>query len=191
MGGKTHRQAISRPDFIRCDIGQRHLGSRDQPFFIGTKQILTEFRQLTGTCHGRGIHQKWRQHLLITEFTSVDIQHEGSKCPLQPGKFATKQDKPRARHLGGSGKVHLAQRLAKGNMILWCKCETGRCSNAAQQRIVIFITAIRHRIIKDVRQLHQMRIQRTGKAALLRLQFRHPRLDFIHFGDQIIGVLTF
>ena len=46
MGGKAHRQLVGLPDFVGRDIGQRHLCRRDQPFVIGTEQVLAEFGKL-------------------------------------------------------------------------------------------------------------------------------------------------
>ena len=69
-------QSVSIDDFASDNIGQRHLGGRNQPFVIGTVQILGKFRQLAGAGHRLRVDQIGRSRLDIAKFTGVQVKHE-------------------------------------------------------------------------------------------------------------------
>ena len=190
MGSEPHRQLVSLPDFICRDVGQRHLGRRDQPFVISTEQILTEFRELTGAGHRRAVHKERRQGFLIAEFACMRVEHECRQRPLKPRQLSAKNDEPRARKFRRCGKIHLPQPLANRDMIPWGKVKGRNVPPASKQCVVILVRAVRHLGVENVRKLEQHRLQAGCEGTFLLLEAGHLRLDFIDFGDQVVGILA-
>ena len=57
-GGEAQRQRLLVEDLVAHQVGERHLGGRDQPAaVVGVEQVLGELRQLAGAVGGLVAHQ--------------------------------------------------------------------------------------------------------------------------------------
>jgi hypothetical protein len=65
-------------DLVPVEIGQRHLGRRDeeQVVLAGVIQLLGELGKLAGARHRGAVHQQWRRDLEIPVFPRVQVEHE-------------------------------------------------------------------------------------------------------------------
>ncbi len=90
MGDELQRQLFGIEDLASNDVGQRHLGGRNQvevrfAFTADLEQIFLEFRQLTGTLKRRRLYEIRRVGLFIAVIAGVQVDHELRQGAMQAG----------------------------------------------------------------------------------------------------------
>src|SRR5689334_4785052 len=112
-GGDAERQSLFFDYRLTHQIGERDLGSRDEPTAIGGMElILGEFRQLSRTEHGFVTHDQRRIDLGIAMLARMQIDHEIAERALEPGKRAFEYHETGARYLRRCLEVHEPHALA-------------------------------------------------------------------------------
>ncbi|MDT4871060.1 hypothetical protein FQZ97_1061700 [compost metagenome] len=81
MGDELQRQLLGVEDLPGDDVGQRHLGGRNQvqvgiAFAADLEQVFLELRQLAGALQRRGLDQIRRVGLFVAVLAGVQVDHE-------------------------------------------------------------------------------------------------------------------
>ena len=160
MGGHFDRQVVFVDDFIAYQVGQRHFRRRDQRvvaavgfFFQRTsmEQVASEFRQLAGAIQRVLVHQVRDIVFAIAMLFGVQIQHELRQGAVQTGQLAFHHHKTRASQLNGGGKIQPPVHFPQRHVIAHFKIELARRAPAADFNVVVFVTANRHIIMRNIR----------------------------------------
>ncbi len=177
--GQCQRQLGRRHDLVRVQVGQRHLGGRDQEqVAVGDarpEQVLLELRQLPGAGHGAAVHQVRHRVLDVAVPAGVQVQQERDDRPLQRGTGAAQHAEPRTRQLGGPAEVHDPHDLAEVDVVLRGEVERPRLADPAQLGGVLVREAVRRLVRGQVRDRQQ--------------QVRQLLLDGHHFGLVLLDLL--
>ena len=182
MRSQPQRQRLARQDLARHQVRQRHLAGRNQVHrgrhrltrsllpglcpgrrslvtqLLHPEQVFLELGQLPGAEQCGSIHQIRRVALGIAMPRGVHVQHELGQCPVQARHATAHHGEPCTRELGPSGRVQ-PQRLAHVQMVLHREVEGGRRTPAAHLHVVGLAAAHRHRLVRQVGQAGQQRIQ--------------------------------
>ncbi len=151
--GEPQRQQALVEDLVGDEIGQRHLGGRDQPQPVGgAEHVLGSFRQLPGAEGGLVAHQEGRRDFRVAELAGVQVEHELGERPLQPRQIAPQYDKPRSRKLAGAAKIHQPEPLADGFVRQGLEIEPRRLTLAPHQPVRGLVGSIWHLVRRQVRQ---------------------------------------
>ena len=213
MRRQPQRQCLARQDLARHQVRQRHLTGRNQVHrgrhrltrrllpglrpgrrslvtqLLHPEQVFLELGQLPGAEQCGSVHQIRRVALGIAVPRGVHVQHELGQCPVQACHATAHHGEPCTRELGPSGRVQ-PQRLAHVQVVLHREVEGGRRAPAAHLHIVGLAAAHWYRLVRQVGQAGQQRIQRC----LHRLQLgRNAGLLLRHgvdLGQQRAGILT-
>ncbi len=120
-------------------------------------------------------------------FGDMQVDHELRQCAMQPRDRATQQRKARAGQLGGGFKVQPAELFAEGNVVFDFEIELSRRAPAAHFDVVVFVLADRNRLVRQVRDTEQDRIEfgldriqldlASAQLARHALDVRHQRRD--------------
>src|SRR5436190_11036810 len=95
------------------NVCQRNFGCRyKKQFRVGNaKRVLFELGQLPGSRHDITIDEERRQHLLVSPFPRVQIQHEIDQGPLQPCSGAFVESEASTGELGSASEIKNSQLL--------------------------------------------------------------------------------
>ena len=160
MGGHFDRQVVFVDDFIAYQVGQRHFRRRDQRvvaavslFFqrTGMEQVAGEFRQLASAIQGVLVYQVRDIVFAIAMLFGVQIQHELRQGAVQTGQLAFHHHKTRTSQLNGGGKIQPPVHFPQRHVIAHFKIELARRAPAADFNVVVFVTANRHIIMRNIR----------------------------------------
>ncbi|MCY1355577.1 hypothetical protein D9M69_420070 [compost metagenome] len=188
MRDQLQRQLLGVEDFPGDDVGQRHLGGRDQvevglAFAADLEQILLELRQLAGALQRRRLHQVRGVGLLVAVLGDVQVDHELRQRAVQTGDRPAQQGETRARQLGGGLEVQPAVLLAEGDVVLDREIEGARAAPTAHFDVVVLVVAERHRLVRQVGNVQHQAVQ-LGldrlQLALAGLQLAAHALDLGH-----------
>ena len=105
---------------------------------------------------------------------TVQIQHELRQCAMQAGQLPTQHGEARTRQLGGGFAIQPAMACAQFHVILDLKVEHTRAAPAVLLNIAMFITAGRHRCIRQIGDARRDRFDLAANA--LQLHFRSLQL---------------
>ncbi|MNN05903.1 hypothetical protein D3C81_1186780 [compost metagenome] len=160
MGDELQRQLLGVEDLPGDDVGQRHLGGRDQVqigIVLATdlEQVFLEFRQLAGALQRRSLDQIRRVGLFIAVLAGVQVDHELRQGAVQTGNRPAHQGETGAGQARGGLEVQPAMLLAEGHMILNGEIERLRSAPAAHLDVVVLILAHRHGLVRQVGDVQQ------------------------------------
>ena len=86
------------------------------------KLVLYKFWELRGTKHRLIAHQKRRRDFsVVMRLACVHIEHELTERALEPRQAFFQNHKTRAGKFCSSFEIHLAERFAEIEMLLWRK----------------------------------------------------------------------
>ena len=190
MGGHFDRQIVFIDNFITHQVGQRHFRRRDQRvvaavslFFQRTsmEQVAGEFRQLAGAIQGVLVYQVRDIVFAIAMLFSVQIQHELRQGAVQTGQLAFHHHEARTGELNGGGKIQPAVHFTQRHVIAHVKIELARRAPAADFNVVVFVTANRHVIVRNIRD--RQRDIADFRQQRFKLGFCGIQLfaEFVHF----------
>ena len=114
------RQARLLDDRLAHQIGERHLGGRNEPAAVGACGTDHRRTWAAGRCRtwSPSRTSSGRIDLAIAVLAGLQIEHELAKRPFQAGELSLQDDETCARQLGRGLEVHQAQRLAELEMLL-------------------------------------------------------------------------
>ncbi len=168
-GGVAQRQRALVEDFAGNEVGQRHLGGRDQPIPIGgSEHILGEFRELADPKRRFIADQQRRRNLGVAEFGRMEIEHELAERPLEPSQRAAQNDKSRPGQLPGARKIHHAEPLADRLVRQRCEVETRRLAMMAHHPIGGLVRPVRHLFGRKVRETSEDLVDLRAQSRRLR-----------------------
>ena len=152
-GGVAQRQHAFVEDLAGDEVGQGHLGGRDEIAAVGgAEQILFELGQLAGAKHGVLADQQRRRDLEIAKLARMEIEHKLAQRPLQPGQRPPQHDKARPGHPAGAGEIHQAEPLADRLVGQRGKIEMRLLAVMPQDPIRGLVGTVRHVLGGQVRQ---------------------------------------
>ena len=190
-GGKPQWQVALVENLVGDEIGQRHLGGRDQPQAVGrAEHVFSRFRQLPRAEHRLVAHQQWRRHLDIAEFLSMQIEHELGEPPLQPRQILPQHHKPRSGEPSGAAKIHQSKTLAEHLMRSRLEIKQWRLALAAHQQVGPFVRAVRHFLGRQIRQSGQDLIDLRTQPRRFGRGIGLGVLVFGHLAQQGLDVLA-
>ena len=171
--GHADRQRPRFQDLARDGVGQRHLGSRDQPPAIGgLVAVFGEFRQLAGAQHRLVAHQHRGPGLGQAVLLDMGVEHELRQRPMQPDHRAAHHHEARARELCGGGEIEPGHGARDLEMLLRREVEAARLAPALDLDIVGLVGAVRHVVERQVGQGQQHLLHLRLLDAGLFLQLR-------------------
>src|SRR5581483_5044519 len=111
--GERDGQPRAIEHFVAVEIRDRHFRSRDQPQVrpLALEGIAGEFRQLSGTVHGIGVHEVRREDLGISVLARVQVEHEVGESAFELRTQVPIDREARAGKLGGTLEIQNAQLL--------------------------------------------------------------------------------
>ena len=145
-------------DLAGDEVGERHLGGRDQVMIAGgAEQIVAELGQLAGAEQRLGADQIGHGHLGVAVLAGLQRQHELADRPLERGELAPQRHEARARHPRRPGEVH-AERGADLVVRLRVEGEVARIAPAPQLDVAPLVGAVGHVVGQDVGEGRQQRV---------------------------------
>ena len=184
--GVGQREVLQRQGLLGVQVGQRHLGGRDQEQLPvghpGLEQVLLELGQLPGAGHRVPVDQRRHRELGVPVRSGVQVQEVPGDGPLQGGAAPAQHREPRPGQLGGPREVQDAQPLAEIDVVERGEVERRRLAPAADQPGVVVGGAVRDVVAGQVGDAEQQ---------LLQLGLRRPVLLLGGGGDalQLAGPL--
>ncbi len=196
MGNQLDRQCLGVDDLAGHQVGQRHLGSRDQvevglAFTADLEQVFLELWQLASALQCRSLHQVRGVGLFVTMLAGVQVDHELRQGAVQACDRAAQHGKTGARQLGCSLEVQAAADLAQGDVVLDLEIERTRGTPTAHFDVVIFTGTNRHTGIGQVRDGQDDAVQLGLDAVQLGFtggQLIGHALDVGHQGHDILAL---
>ncbi len=188
MGGHAQWQTLGVDDLLAHDIGQRHFGGGDQITarlaHFGLKQIVFEFRQLTGAAHRIGIDQQRHVGFFVTVFAHMQVQHELRQRTVQTRDRTTQHGEPRTRQFGCRFAIQPAVRRTEFHMVLDGEIELTRRTPTRLLEVLALVLAKRHTLGRQIGQAKRDAFELGAN----RIQRVFGRLELIaepgHFGHQ-------
>ena len=160
-------------DLAGHHVGQRHLGSWDQPAAVGgAKHILHKLGQLVRAVRRRVVDQQRNGGFLVAMLGHVQVDHPLAERALHPGQRAPQHREAGAGELGGGGEIHQPQRLAQFEMLL----RHGERARAADLLLLHV-----GRLVGAVRNIRIQHVGQAGEPGLdVRLRRGRTRFELGH-----------
>ena len=153
-GGEAQRQLLLVEHRVVHQVGERHLGGRDQPeAVVGVEHVLGELRQLADAVDRVVAHQERRIDLGVAAL--LDVCRSSMNCASARSSRAScafRNDEARAGDLRGGGEIHLAGRLAQRHMVLGREGEVALAADAADLDVAGLVGAVGHVVERQVGQ---------------------------------------
>ncbi|MNT13196.1 hypothetical protein D3C72_1481570 [compost metagenome] len=202
MRDEAQRQLLAGDDGVAHDIGQRHLGGRDQVEVLDAlavfaadlarhlEQVFLELGQLAGAAHRGGVDHVRHVHLGVAVFLRMGVEHQLDQRAVHARQAAAQHREARTGDLDRGVEVQ-AQLLAHVDVVAHCEVELARLAHAAHLGVLGLVIAHRHAFVRQVgdrqHQFGQMcldLIEPRGRG----LERVADAADFCHHGR---GVLAF
>src|SRR5262249_6024863 len=103
---------------------------------------------------------KRRCDLSVAVLRGVHVEHELPERTFEPRQTLLEHHKPRARQFGGGLEVHLAERFAEFEMLLWGERKISLGAEAMMLDIVARIFAIGYVVERQIRNFSERSVQR-------------------------------
>ncbi len=192
VGRVIKRQGLLLQDLVLMDVGQGHLGRRDQEIvpLLQLEEILLEFGKLAGAGHRLPVDDERRQNFTVAVFGGVEVQHEVDQGPLQPGTGAQVKREARSGDLGGAFQVEDVQRRADVPMRLGLEGEPRRFPPGFHHGVFGAVPADRDRAVGQVGDAHQDPAERFLGLGERFFQLLDARRHGAHFRHEVLGRLS-
>src|SRR5262249_10406952 len=102
----------------------------------------------------------------------MQIQHELPERPFEPRQSFLQYDEARTRQFRRQLEIHLAQRFAKLEMLLWLECIVAPPAERVMLDIPAGVGDVRYVVEGHVRNLRKLIFEVDGEPSLLFLQRR-------------------
>ena len=171
MRGHPKRQAGLVDDLARDEVGERHLGRRDQPPAVGgLVAVLGELRELPGAEHRLVAHEDRRPDLGEAVPVHVGVEHELGERPVDPHERAPQHHEAGAGE--PAGRLEVEARLCRRDLEVLerPRGEVPRRSPAADLDVAALVDAVGHVVVGQVGDAHQRLAQRRVGAGGLGLE---------------------
>ncbi len=148
-------QLLGFEDHIASEIGDRHLGRRDEierRFGRGLEEILFKLRQLSGTDQRLVLDEERHVRFHVTVLLRVHVEHELDQCTLHPGQLPAHYHESRAGHLAGTLEIEHLESLAQFDVFPGRKAEFGLVAPAPDLGVISFLVAVRHVVLNQIGQ---------------------------------------
>ena len=193
VGRVPARQVGLLQRLLAVDVGERHLGRRDEeeiPVAGDLEQVLLELGQVAGAGERGAIDQERRLDFRVPVLARVQVEHEADERAGQACAGAQQQGEPGAGHPHRPLEVDDAERRSEVPMRLRFEVELAGRSPASDLDVVVGALAHRDALVRRVGQREQQR--RT--FLFERRELRVERLDLVGAltagSQQLRGVLT-
>src|SRR5262245_3951898 len=114
----------------------------------------------------------------------MHIEHELRKRALEPREATLQHHEACARQFRGGLEIHLPERLAEIEMLLWREAVIALGAEAMVLDVAARILAVRHFGQRHVRDLRKRVVERVGELLFFRLERRDLGLQARDFGEE-------
>ncbi|MNL08200.1 hypothetical protein D3C87_1289080 [compost metagenome] len=182
VGGQVLRQHLLGDDLVAVDVGQRHLGRRDQVVLgVGeVEELIGELRQVAVRQEGFLVGHEGRQDLGVAVVAGVKVEHEADERPLELSTGAAHHHEARTRQLGGPLEVEHAQGLTDFPVGLGLVRELRGRSPAANLDVLVLGEPFGNRRVHQVGDL-------VHQGLTLGLVLGHLGFEALDLGSDLAG----
>jgi hypothetical protein len=172
---ELHRQIVGFEDAIGGEIGERHLGRREQVIVLvlDMEEFVTELRQLARARQGRRVHQHRCIGLEITVLTRMQVEHELRERAVQARELTLENDEAAPGQPATETEVHGIAHGAEIHVVLWLEIEAGRLAPLALLAVVVLVVAGGHALVGQVGNAERDALELAldgGEARLVSLE---------------------
>ena len=192
MRGELERQLVGFEDAVRGEVGEWHLGGRDQIETVlrDVEQIVCELRQLSRAHERVGVHEIRHVDLAVAVLAGMHVQHELHQRAMQTRNGPVQRHEAAAGQPARELEVDAAEHRAEIDVILRLEIERRRLAPAALLAIVLLALADRHALVNEIwdaeRDVVDPRLDRVEP----RLGGLELLAELAHLGDQRRDVLA-
>ncbi len=143
----------------------------------GHELIESHFRKLRGAVQDLVMHQERRRDFHIGVLAGVQVEHELTERPLEPGKTLLENHKPRAGQFRRDFEIHLSQRFAELEMLLRNESVIPLRPELVVLHIGVLVEAVGDVVGRQIGDTRQRLFEFAGCLLLVRLQRRNGVLE--------------
>ena len=173
--GQLDRQPVGLDDRLAHEVGQRHLGGRDQEIpavACDREQIFLELRQLARAEQRVLVDEIRHVSLGVAVLLRMHVEHELDQRAVKPGDSAVQNDESAAGELRSRLEIEHAERPAEVGVVPGLELELARLAPAPNLDVRRLIRAVRNVGTEQIRQpLHDL-VERAGNGVKVGFGFR-------------------
>ena len=187
------RQRFRGHDLLAHQVGDRHLGGRDEVerlLAAYREQILLELRQLPGADQRLGLHQVRHVHLGVAMLARMQVQHELRQGPVQARHLRAHHHEAGARDARRGLEVEPREPLADLHVIARLEREVARFAPAPHLEVGALVVPVGDRGVQQIRQPELPLFELGLHGSKRRFRRAEARSESLAFGDQRAHVLA-
>src|SRR3546814_3191045 len=155
-----------------------------------SKQVVLELRPISGAAHRVGVDQQRHVGFLVAVLADMQVEHELRQRAVQARELAAQHGEARAGQLRPGVAVEPAVAGAELDVVEHLEVEAARRAPARLLDVLRLVLAGRHRVVGQVGDAQDDRVEFRADAVELGLRRLEPVAEAGHPGPQRRGLLA-